>query len=65
MHVFRLDLGGNVKNIIIYSNDNEKLLKGYKQDSNITWHIVDTQYNLAEKYKLTQLKCSYFCFMLC
>jgi len=30
------------KNIIIYSNDNEKLLKGYKQDSNITWNIVDT-----------------------
>lgn len=40
MHVFRLDLGGNVKNILIYSNDNEKLLKGYKRDSNITWHIV-------------------------
>ena len=40
--MFRLDLGGNVKNIIIYSNDKEKLLEEYKQDSNITWHIVDT-----------------------
>ena len=35
MHVFRLDLGGNIKNIIIYSNGNEKLLEGYEQDSNI------------------------------
>lgn len=40
MHVFRLDLGGNIKNIIIYFKGNEKLLEGYKQDSNIllSWY---------------------------